>query len=117
MIKSAKKDYRTVRDDEDGTEEENKAKARYFFLPALLARMLFSLTMIARVVGMIMQYSSGTIQEQCLQVTSGGALIQTPFSVGCMNVCDWIIIVLLSTVLSVMFCVLVYAVYRIIRDW
>ena len=95
--------------------DDNQANARYIILPALLARILFSLTMVARVVGMIIQYSSGTIRTQCLQVTSAGTLVQTPFSVGCMNPCDWVIIVLLSSVLSVMFTVLLYCVYDLVK--
>lgn len=103
MVKSAENHFTLMR-------SYSRAWAGYFTLPGLLARMLFSLTMIARVVGMMMQYSSATIQEECLQVTSEGTLIQTPFSVGCLDVCDWIIIVLLSTVLSVIFSVVLLGV-------
>ena len=69
----------------------------------VLARVLFSLAMVARVVGMIQQYTTGTIATQCLHVTDIGTLVQTPFSIGCMNPADWTILVLLSGVLLVVF--------------
>ena len=107
IVKSVKKDYEAQRDEDGST-------ARFFYLPLVLARVLFSLAMVARVVGMILQYTSGTIATQCLHVTDIGTLVQTPFSIGCMNPADWTIIVLLCGVLYIMFYVVSIALYTCI---
>ena len=75
---------------------------RIMYIPVVLARILVSLIMVARIIGMMIQYSTGDIPRQCLEVTDAGRLIQTPFSIGCMNICDWIIIALSGVVLPVM---------------
>lgn len=60
---------------------------------------LVVLTMMVRISGAIYHYSTGSISAECLQVTDTGTLVQTPFSAGCMNPADWMVIILLVMVL------------------
>ena len=55
IVMSGVKDYKAVRDDADyGT-----AWVRYFYIPAVVARTLFSIAMVTRVLGMMYQYEYG----------------------------------------------------------
>ena len=58
-----------------------------------------SFAMIFRIVGMIIQYMMGsTINEECF-VVFDNALQQTPFASGCLNWCDYTVLVLISLTL------------------
>ena len=56
--------------------------------------------MVFRIVGMIIQYMGTTVNAECF-VVFDNALQQTPFALGCLNWCDYTILVLTSfTLLS-----------------
>ena len=63
----------------------------FMYIYVTSARVMMSLAMTFRIVGMIIQYTSGTIDQDCLEVTDG-KLIQTPFTIGCLNWCDWCVL-------------------------
>ena len=86
--------------------------AHYCYIPAVVARALFSIAMAMRIVGMIYQYSTGNIRNECLQVTDAGRLIQTPFAAECLNLADWVIVVLVPIVLLLMLPAALYGSYK-----
>ena len=69
--------------------------AYLLYMPATLARACMSLAMIFRIVGMIIQYMGTTVNAECFVVLDN-ALQQTPFALGCLNWCDYTVLVLTS---------------------
>ena len=76
-------------------EEYNSWWAYFIYMPATLARACMSLAMIFRIVGMIIQYMGTTVNAECFVVLDN-ALQQTPFALGCLNWCDYTVLLLTS---------------------
>ena len=79
-------------------EKYSSLLAYFIYMPATLARACMSLAMIFRIVGMIIQYMGTTVNAECFVVLDN-ALQQTPFALGCLNWCDYTILVLTSLTL------------------
>ena len=94
IVKSGVNDFKLIK------EKEGSLDAYIIYMPATLARGFMSLAMIFRIVGMIIQYMGTTVNAECFVVLDN-ALQQTPFALGCLNWCDYTILVLTSfTLLS-----------------
>ena len=63
----------------------------FMYIYVTCARVMMSFAMTFRIVGMIIQYTSGTIDKDCFEVMDW-KLIQIPFTVGCLNWCDWCVL-------------------------
>ena len=63
----------------------------FMYIYITCARVMMSFAMTFRILGMIIQYTSGTIDKDCFEVMDG-ELIQTPFTIGCFNWCDWCVL-------------------------
>ena len=67
-----------------------------YTFPLTIGKVCMSIAMLSRVVGMIIQYTDGTIKKECFRVQDG-ELLQTPFSGQCLLLCDWIVLVFTGT--------------------
>ena len=76
--------------DKDDRGKRPLTKFTYIF--HTLGQAFISMAMLARVLGMVLQYIDGAINRECFRVLDG-ELLQTPFSGHCMSVCDWIVFV------------------------
>ena len=92
ILKSGVNDFKLIKEKVDGL------LAYIIYMPATLARACMSLAMIFRIVGMIIQYMGTTVNAECF-VVFDNALQQTPFALGCLNWCDYTILVLTSLTL------------------
>ena len=91
ILFSGVQDYNLVK-------EKDSSFAYLIYIPATLARGFMCLAMVLRVVGMIFQYSGNAVERDCFTV-SDYALTQTPFTAGCLEVYDYVILVLIGLVL------------------
>ena len=73
-----------------------------YIFPLTIGKVCMSIAMVSRVVGMIIQYTDGTIKTECFRVLDG-ELLQTPFSEHCLSLCDWIVLVFPGTSMAFSF--------------
>ena len=85
------------------------------YMPATLARGFMSLAMIFRIVGMIIQYMGTTVNAECFVVLDN-ALQQTPFALGCLNWCDYTILVLTSLTLLSAIPPVIYFIIKVVKS-
>ena len=85
------------------------------YIPATLARGFMSLAMIFRIVGMVIQYMGTTVNAECFVVLDN-ALQQTPFALGCLNWCDYTILVL--TILTLLSAIppVIYFIIKVVKS-
>ena len=105
---SVRRDYRNL------CERWGHAWARCIYVPGIAAQALFSVAMVARLVGMGQQYSTGLIPRPCLKLTEAGRLVQNPFSRECLTAADWVIVGTLPACLLVLAPLLLYTLYSVL---
>lgn len=64
------------------------------------ARVFMSFGLVFRVVGMIIQYMRTSVNKECYIILEMSLLIQRPFASGCLNWCDWIVLIFTNLTLA-----------------
>ena len=86
-----------------------------YIFPFTIGKVCMSIAMLSRVVGMIIQYTDGTIKTECFRVLDG-ELLQTPFSGQCLLLCDWIVLVFTGTSIAFSFIGILIFIFYICDD-